>query len=213
MMSPEAIGGGADIEFQRIGYSEARLDFNGGRTDNPLKMTGVVNNRTLYMAVGVSPTVDIFVKVPQESSSLLGIKVQLLGTGSKVRNITHQLAFTLAMGAERDDFDGPFEIDLKSDVRDYSIIYGYRFTEYFLAYSSVSLSDYHFRGDVKDGGGVLVDDSIDYRAQNILGAQLGVDFGVPGFSIKYEFGLQKIKWTNSEDKLLYSNGLALKATF
>jgi hypothetical protein len=213
MMSPEAIGGGAEIEFQRIDFSEARLDFNGGQTDNPLKMPGVVSNRTLYMAVGVSPTTDIFVKIPQESSSLLGIKVQLLGAGSKFRNITHQFAFTLAMGAERDTFEGPYRIDLKSDVRDYSLIYGYRLNQYLLAYTSVSLSDYRFRGNVKDSGGALVDDTIDYRAENVLGAQMGVDFGIPGFSIKYEFALQKIQWTNSEEKLFYSNGLALKAAY
>lgn len=213
MASPEVIGGGAELEFQRIGFSQARLDFNGGRTDNPLKMTGVVSNRVLHMAAGVSQNVDVFVKVPQESSSLLGIKVQLVGTSSKFRNNTHQFAFTLATGSERDSFEGPFEIDLKSDVKDYSLIYGYRFNEYFLAYTSVSLSDYKFRGDIKDSGGTLLDDSINYRAQNILGAQAGVDFGFPGFSLKYEFAIQKIRWTNSEEKVLYSNGLAIKAAY
>ena len=213
MISPEVIGGGAAIEFQRIGFSEAKLDFKNGRTDNPLILAGVVNNRTLYMAAGVSPTVDVFVKVPQESSSLLGIKVQLLGAGSKFRNISHQFAFTFAIGSERDSFEGPFEIELKSDVRDYSVIYGYRLNQYLLGYASLSLSDYSFRGDVKDGGGVLVDDSIDYQAQNVLGAQLGIELGFPSFSLKYEFAIQSIEWSRSEKEVFYSNGLSIRGAY
>ena len=214
MMTPETIGGGgADLEFQRLGFSQARLDFFGGATDNPLKLTGVINNRSLYMAAGVSDQVDIFLRVPQESSSLLGVKFQVLGVPSNTRNNTHQLAFTIGFGAERDAFEGPFEIDLKSDVKDYSIIYGFRLNQYFIPYISLSLSDYHFRGVVKDGGGVLLGDSINYRARNILGGQLGGEFGIHGFSLKFEVAAQKIKWTNTEEKLLYSSGLAIRATF
>ncbi len=214
MISPEAIGGGAEIEFQRVGYSEARLDFAGGKTDNALLMGDPVSNRTLYMGLGVSPTVDIFVRVPQESSSLLGVKVQVLGAPSKVRNNTHQLAFTLAIGSERDSFEGTYEIDLKSDVRDYSLIYGFRFTEYALIYSSISVSTYSFEGDITNSGGAtLSDDSIDYTASNILGGQLGLELGGDSFALKLELAAQKIKWTNSEEKLLYSSGLSIRATF
>ncbi len=213
MMTPEVIGGGAEIEYQRIGFAQSRLDFTGGRTDNPLGFTSVVANRTLYMAAGVSQNVDLFVKVPQESSSLLGLKVQLLGSPSKTRNNTHQFAFTIAVGSERDSFEGSYEIELKSDVRDFSLIYGYRLNQLFIAYSSISLSNYHFQGDVKDGGGVLIDDEIDYEAQNILGAQAGFEFGGETFSLKLELAAQKIKWTNTEEELLYSSGLAFRYAF
>jgi hypothetical protein len=213
MMTPEVIGGGAEIEFQRIGYAQSRLDFTGGRTDNPLGFTSVVSNRTLYMAAGVSQNVDLFVRIPQESSSLLGLKVQLIGVPSKIRNNSHQFAFTVAVGSERDSFEGAYEIDLKSDVRDLGLIYGYRLNHLFIGYTSVSLSSYHFRGDVKDGGGVLIDDKIDYEAQNILGGQMGFEFGGETFSLKLELAAQKIKWTNTEEELLYSSGLAFKYVF
>lgn len=212
VISPEVIGHGVDLEYEQIGFSEGKLDFSNGETDNALLM-GAVSNRALYMALGIAPNTDIFVKVPQESSSLLGLKVQVYGSPSKARSTGSIVAFTIAMGAERDTFEGQFKINLKSDVKDYSIIYGYRSSPLVMFYSSMSLSHYSFEGDIIGASAVLNSDEINYEAQNILGGQLGFELGGESFSIKGEVAAQKIKWTNSEEKLLYFTGLALRTTF
>ena len=213
MISPEVIGGGADIELQRVGFSTAQLSFLGGETDNPLNITGAVDNRSVYFAGGVSQNVDVFIKIPQESSSLLGLKVQVLGVPSKIRNSGHQIAFTIAIGSERDSFEGSQELDVKSDVKDYSIIYGYRASPYLLGYASLSLSDYSFSGKIKKSSVVLLDNKIDYRAQNTLGGQLGIELGGESFALKLELAGQRVHWTNTEAQFLYSTGLALRSTF
>jgi len=212
MMTPEVIGKGIDLEYEQIGFSEGRLDFTNSETDNALLMGGA-SNRSLYMALGIADNTDIFIKVPQESSSLLGIKVQIIGTPSKVRSVGNQLAFTIAMGSERDTFEGQYNINLKSDVKDYSLIYGYRANELALVYASFSISHYSFEGNIKGASAVLNSDEIDYQAQNVLGGQLGIELGGPSFALKAEISAQKIKWSNTEEQLLYFSGLALRSTF
>lgn len=211
MMSPETIGKGAEIEYRQVGLSEGRLDFSNSNTDNPLLM-GVVTNRASNMAFGPVENVDFFVTVNQESSSLLGMKLQLVGTDNKTRGTGHKLAMTLGMGAERDTYGGEYEINLKSDVQDYSIIYGYRTSQVVLFYSGLSVSNYSFKGTIS-GASTLNSNSIDYKANNILGWNGGVEFGGSTFKLKVELATQKIKWTNTKEKIFYSSGLALTATF
>lgn len=211
MMSPETIGRGAEIEYRQNGLSEGRLDFSNSDTDNPLLM-GVVTNRGMNMAFGPVENADFFVTVHQESSSLMGVKLQLVGTDNKARSAGHKLAVTLGMGAERDSYGGEYEISLKSDVRDYALIYGYRTSDVVLFYTGVSLSNYSFEGSIS-GASSLNDDKIKYSADNILGWNGGMEFGGSGFKLKFEFATQSIQWTNSEKKLFYSMGLALTSTF
>lgn len=212
MDSPEAIGGGFDLEYKQMGYSQGLLDFSDSSTTNPLEMRSVTN-RELYLGGGVSQNVDLFVKVPEESASLLGIKVQVLGTPNKAKAVGHQLAFTLAMGAARDTFDGDYEIMLKSDVTDYSLIHGYRFNEYAMIYEGISLSNFSFEGKIEDDNTGLDSDEFLYDATNILGVHAGAVFGTTNFKFKLEIAAQKVKWSNTPDKTLYSGGYSLTATF
>lgn len=211
MVSPEAIGGGADIEYRQTGLSEGRLDFSNNDTDNPLLM-GVVTNRATNLAFGAVENVDFFVTVHQESSSLLGMKIQLVGSDNKKRSEGHKLAATFGMGAERDSYGGEYEISLKSDVTDYALIYGYRTSSVVMFYTGVSLSNYSFQGSISGSTG-LNSDEISYSAQNIIGWNGGMELGSPSFKLKVEFATQNIEWTNTEKKLFYSMGLALTATF
>ena len=211
MVSPETIGGGAEIEYRQNGLSEGRLDFSNSDTDNPLLM-GVVTNRGMNMAFGAVENADFFVTVHQESSSLMGVKLQLVGDDNKARGAGHKLAVTLGMGAERDSYGGEYEIKLKSDVKDYAVIYGYRTSDTVLFYTGVSLSNYKFEGSIA-GASSLNSDKIDYSAENILGWNAGMELGGSGFKLKFEFATQTIQWTNTDKRLFYSMGLALTSTF
>lgn len=211
MVSPEAIGGGADIEYRQTGLSEGRLDFSNSETDNPLLM-GVVTNRALNLGFGPVENVDFYVTVHQESSSMLGMRVQLIGTDNKVRGNGHKLAATFGMGAERDSYGAEYEITLKSDVTDYALIYGYRVSSMVMFYSGVSLSNYSFEGNISGASG-LSSNKIDYSAENILGWNAGMELGGSSFKLKVEFATQTIQWTNTDKRLFYSGGLALTSTF
>lgn len=208
-MSPEAIGHGAEIEYRDMGFSSGVLDFSNNSTTNPLTM-GVSKDTEFYLGLGIAKNADLFVRVPEESSSLIGIKVQLLGEPAKEGAIGNKLSFTMGMGSERDEFDQGFTIDLKSDVTDFSLIHGYRFSPHMAIYEGVSVSNYHFEGDVKGTTG-LTSSEIDYEAKNILGGHVGMIFGSSSFKLKLEFAAQKIEWSHTEAKLYQYFGTALSA--
>jgi hypothetical protein len=208
-LSPEAIGGGAEMEYRDMGFSTGVLDFSNNSTENSLGMA-TAKDEELYLAAGISPKVDLFVRVPKESSSMLGIKVQMIGTPSKEASAGHNLAFTMGMGSERDQFDQTFTIDLKSDVTDYSLIHGYRLSPVMMIYDGLSVSNYSFKGNVKGSHG-LSSDEISYEAKNIFGAHLGIIMGTSSLKLKVEIATQKIAWTHTEEKLFQHFGVALSA--
>jgi hypothetical protein len=207
-ISPEGIGSGFQMAYQDTGHSSGVLDFANNNTNNSLKMSSA-NEEALYLGVGIAPTVDLFVKVHKESSSLIGLKVQVFGTPLKEIAVGHKLAFTMATGSERDEFDDTFTIELKSDVTDYSLIYGYRSSESMMMYLGVSTSNYSFEGTIKGNHG-LSNGDIDYQARNIQGAHIGAMLGGASFNLKAEYATQKIKWTNTESKLYQYFALALQ---
>ena len=206
MQTPEAIGRGAEISYHDIGWSQGILDFNNNAVDNPLLMS-TIKEEELYLGLGISENADLFVRVPKESS-MVGLKVQLIGAPRKAEATGHKLAFTLAMGSERDEFDQVFTIDLKSDVRDYALLHGFRVSPIVMFYDGISLTNFRFQGSVKGTSG-LSSDKIDYSAKNILGAFGGVMFGKHDLNLKLELAAQVIEWENTERKMFQYFGLAL----
>ena len=209
MVSPEVIGLGAEVEYHKMGFSQGVLDFSDDSTTNPLVM-GTTNDEEFFLGVGISNNADLFVRVPEESSSLLGIKVQILGEPSKANAEGHKLSFSLGTGSERDKFDQTFTIDLKSDVSEYALIHGYRFNPVAMIYEGVTISNYSFKGNITGTTG-LDSDTINYKATNILGGHIGLILGSHSIKLKLELAAQKIKWSNTEEKLYQSFGMALSA--
>ena len=206
-ISPEAIGTGLQVEYQETGVSVGKLDFSDNSSSNALGMLKT-SDRAAYLGGGISQSVDLFVKVHKESSSLLGIKVQVMGEPYKAAASGNKLAFTLAKGSERDTFEESFEIELKSDVTDYSIVHGYRFNSLVLLYDGISLSNYEFEGTISGATGLDSND-ISYRAHNIIGVHVGILLGSPTLNFKAEFASQKIEWTNTDSKLFHNIGIAV----
>lgn len=200
------------MEYREVGYSEGLLSFEGSQTDNPLDM-GTVKNKEFYLGLGVSPNVDLFYRLPEESTGLLGLKVQVLGGPAKARENGNKLAFTIGMGANRDTFKGTYEVELKSQAQEYSLVHGYRFSPLILVYEGISLSKYTFSGNIKEAPASFSTDSFEYKAQNILGFNLGLELGSPSFKLKLEYGTQKIEWTNTDSTLHQSISYALSAAF
>jgi hypothetical protein len=211
LTSPETIGNGVEIDYRQTALSEGQLDFTDGKTDNALQMN-VVTNRATTFSLGAVENADFFVTIHQESSSLLGLKVMLIGEDNKKRSLGHKLAFTLANGSTRDSYKGEYVIKLKSNVKDYAIIYGYRTNSLVLFYTGVSLSSYEFKGSIQEATD-LDSNSINYTAQNIWGWNGGLEIGSSAFKLKVELATQKIQWSYSEEKLFYAGGFSLAATF
>lgn len=212
MISPEAIGRGLDVEYKNSGFSEGKLNFVGSKTDNPLDMS-VTKDREFYLALGIAPTVDVFFKSPEQSVALLGLKVQLMGLPSKARALGNKLAFTFAMGANRDSFEGTYDVKLKSEATEISVVHGHRFSPWVMIYEGLSYSKYEFQGEIQNTTSAFTSDEFNYTADGIIGAHAGLELGGHTFKLKLEYAAQKIEWTHTPEKTYQSLGAALVATF
>lgn len=213
MISPEVIGYGMDLEYRYTSFSEGLLDFSDNSVDNPLQLQ-TARDQEVFLGFGIAQNTDIFVKVPKESSSMLGLKIQLLGASSKNRNIANQLAITYARGAARDTFTGDsLRINLKSDVSEFSVIHGYRFSPFAMIYESISIGNYEFSGFIESSPAVFSDSQIEYKAANVLGAHIGLELGGINLKSRIELGYQRIKWSNTDTKSLYALSYSLGVTF
>lgn len=213
MQSPEVIGGGIEVEYKQVGFSEGQLDLSNNKTDDPLLMS-TTRDQEFYFTLGLADNADIYVKVPEESASMIGIKIQVLGASSKNRNITHQLAFILGMGAERDSFSGGgLNIELKSDAKEFGLIHGFRYSEWILIYEGITLSQYEFSGLIENAPATFSDSEFEYKASNIFGFHVGLELGSVNFKSRAEIGYQNINWTSTGAKSFYSFGYSLGAAF
>lgn len=211
MMSPETIGKGLEVELDQMGFTFGILDFSNGDTDNPLLMT-TVTERSLHTGIGLVDKMDFFMEVPKESAGRAGVKIQLIGTPEKARATGHKLAMTLATGNANDTYELDYVIKIKSNLQDFSLIYGYRFQEYLLAYQGVYITNYEFDGKISNPTG-LNSSRIYYSAYHTMGTNLGLVLGPPGLKLKLELAAQSIQWSNTEKQLFYSFGYAFTATW
>jgi hypothetical protein len=213
MISPEAIGFGMELDYRYTSFSEGLIDFSNNRVDNALEMQTVREGEGL-VGFGIAKNADIFIKVPKESASMLGMKIQLLGTSSKDRSEGNKLSLAYAQGAVRDVYKGDgFKINLKSDVSEISLIHGYRFSPLVMLYEGLTIGSYEFSGVIEEAPATITASQVEYRASNVLGLHIGLELGGTNFKSKVETGYQKIKWSNTEAKNIYALSYSLGVTF
>jgi len=209
-ITPQTIGGGGEFEIRQQTLTEGLLDFSNGDIDNPLLM-GTANQRGMGLAASLGKSADLSYSVPFESASILAIKVQVLGGSEKAKATGHQLAVSLGMGAERDTYEGDYEIKMKYDLSDYAVIHGYSFGN-IVIYEGLAYSNYKFRGKITSLD-ELNGSNITYVADNTLTLYGGVFWHNFPIKAKLEFGVQSVEWTNTPRTLYYGFGYSFGITW
>ncbi|MCT4643295.1 MAG: hypothetical protein N4A33_13470 [Bacteriovoracaceae bacterium] len=205
-VSPEVIGVGAGLSMGSSGVAHSSLDIDS--TTNDLSgsvSTSVVRESGYDIQLGVARQFEAFAKFMSETPTLYGVKVQFWGLPKKEKQAGHKMTFTFASGSSTDQYDDSgIEIELASKVQDYSFIYGYRFDEKHLVYSSLSITDYRFKGKIKNPPLAFTTSRFSYTAKSIKTLAVGSfhDFSVIGMNL--EVALQKLKFTNSSEKTNFS---------
>lgn len=210
MISPEVIGKGMEVQYDQIGFSSGILNLAEGQDSSLL--FSQVNERALHLGIGLVDKLDIFVNIPKESSSRVGLKIQLLGAPEKVRSAGNKLALILATGSSTDIYTVDYKINIASELKDYALIHGYRFSENLLVYESLSITNYEFHGTIV-GNNDLNFNKIKYYANNTIGLAIGAVLGPPSLKAKAELAMQRIFWSHTEAKNAYSLGYSLTATW
>lgn len=227
-ISPEA--GGKLFASEVSGYyatsTRAQVNLKDEKTDDPLVLD---NKNELFESIGLNANIGLHEKFDFITSSggsytpiLYGIKYQLIG---KIRKESKKgdtsLAITVMSGKttqtqesgedlELTPVDDDTTVELKSDVMDYSIIYGQRLTDTGLAYTGVSYSKHNVSGLLESQNSLLDKKTISYKAE-VLGAHLGyISYVNKILSLKAELSTQQVNWSYTKTKhyTYFSAGMA-----
>ncbi len=218
-ISPETKGKlfDGDVAISYRGYTRSNLDTSGvsagSKINNALK-----NESSQALAaqgsLGFLDNLDIYIVAPDRSPIQAGLKFQILGEPeNKAKKGNHSLAVTMSYGRQTDSNDSDSDIfdvgvsaDVKSRVRDASVIYGYRMGDWSLVYSGISYSNYDFDGVITSSN--YLNAHFEYDT-NVLGAHVGVMGMNERAFVKIEAALQKTDWTHTQDNTYGLMGLQL----
>jgi hypothetical protein len=173
------------------------------RTDNAPSNNGVeysdIKRTGFLFADSLFERFDLVWSHTGSANSMLGGKFQILG-GARTANATgHKVAVAALLGGNDHDTDGPNKVEFNLQGREYLAIYGYRFTENVLIYTSLSTSTYDFEGVIKSS-----DSSINgfepHAKTNLLALSGGAEFSVDSFFGKLEATYQQISTTKTSQK-------------
>jgi|GEM_PF-1104534 len=197
MLTPEVSGKtfGLGGEVESFKASKAAIDVSNGHTDNPLSYQQV-SNLTYLPSVGVFSPIDVFASFEQDSIPIFGIKIQLLGSNANHRYPGHRLAISGAYGVSTNEMDGNVKLDSHSNAKDFSLIYGYRFSSGFLLYNYVSYTQYHFDATVESSNIALNGMGLKYDSTQI-GAGVGLELSLAFLVVKGDFSFRKLTSTHT----------------
>lgn len=209
----ESLGSGGEIELRQGTHSHGQLDLSDGDLDNPLEM-GTSKGQGLGLTAALGESLDLMWRVPHEAPTIIGAKVQVLGSPEKSAGSGNTLSIAFGMGADRDTFDGEPSIKMKYDIQDYMILHGYRLTPNFTIYDGLSISTYEFEGELSSEDDEDLDgETLEYTAENIIGFWVGGMYTNHPIKAKFEIALQKIEWDYTESKMFYAFGYTFGMVF
>lgn len=213
-ISPESVGGVFKVqaEIQQNSSKIAAVDVSGGSTSNRLKYTDKVRTGYFFGA-SILEQMDFLWYQTASSVSFLGARIQLVG-GSKASKATgNKLAITAALGGNQHEIDdGDPEIKFDMGGQDYSIIHGYRFSEFIMVYESLSLTNISFDGDLKSVDPLFNGLAVDYKTK-LYGFFVGTEFSYGSLMAKLELGYQIIQSTHTPDRDGIRMGYAIGYNF
>jgi hypothetical protein len=210
-ITPETQGGilRGQIELQQtnaplLAVKADNAPSNSGVEYSDIKRTGFLFADSLFERF------DLVWSHTGSANSMLGGKFQILG-GARTANATgHKIAVGALFGGNDYDTDGPDKVEFTLQGREYLAIYGYRFTENILVYTSVSKSSYEYKGVVKSADQAL-NGFEPYAKNNLMAFSGGAEFSFDSFFGKLEGTYQQISTTKTGQKdrfcLGYSVGI------
>jgi hypothetical protein len=213
-ISPESVGGVLKVqaEIQQNSSKVAAIDVSDGNTNNKLQYNDKIRTGYFFGA-SLFEQLDFLWYQTASSVSFVGARIQVIG-GSKASNSAgHKLSITAALGGNDHEIDSSDpKIDFTMKGQDYSLIHGYRFSENFMIYESLSQTNITFDGKLKSNNPLFNALEVNYKT-TLYGLFVGGEFSFNSFMAKLECGYQIIKSTHTPDKEGVMFGYALGYNF
>ena len=213
-ISPESVGGNFKVqaELQQTSAKLASIDVTGGSTNNKLIYSDK-HRMGYFFGTSLMEQVDFIWYQTGGSVSFLGGRFQIMG-GSKASKATgHKIAVTAALGGNEHEIDsGDPKIEFKMAGQDFSVIHGYRFSENFLLYDSLSFTKINFDGDLKSNNPQFNGLEVNYNTK-LIGLFLGTELSYGPVMAKLEAGYQLIQSNHTPDREGYRFGYSVGYNF
>lgn len=198
-ITPETQGGAfhGQFEFQQTNANQLTMDTSNNSVDDGVLYFDLKRSGFLY-STSLFDQFDFIWSHTGRANSMLGGKIQLLGASRVSRGVGHKLSIGAAFGGnEHETEDKSVEFELTG--REYLLLYGYRFNENILLYSSYSYADYHFSGTLRYSTPGLNGAKPDYETK-LQSLSLGLELAYELAFFKLEGTYQQLKTTDTKDK-------------
>ena len=209
-MTPETQGtgfmAGQQIEVQQTDAVEGTLHF-----DENSKMDGVsytADTKTGFLfSNSLFERLDLLWSHTGSGNSMFGAKVQILGDTKATRTEGHKLAISGTFGSNEHETDDA-AVEFRLSGKEYMLMYGYRFNEYSMLYSSFSHASYDFSGIINSSYAGL---NGTRPESNTLarGIYAGGELNFSSLFIKVECGYQQLITTESPNFSHVVSGFAV----
>jgi hypothetical protein len=206
-LTPESQGEAfrGQLEVQKTTGNELSIDTQNGNVNEGV-LYSEVSRTGFLLSNSLFDQLDLYWSHIAGGNSMLGGKFQLMG-GSRVSKATgHKLAIAAALGSnEHETDDGVVEFTLGG--QEYLILYGYRFVEQFMLYSSLSQANYQFDGVIKSNNSLNgLRPEIDSQIMSFSG---GIEANVNPVFAKLEFTYQSISTEKTKAYTHFITGLSI----
>lgn len=207
-LTPESQGEAfrGQVEVQKTTGNELSIDTSNNTIDEGVLYSQVSRTGFLF-SNSIFNQFDLFWSHVAGANSMLGGKFQFMGGSRVSKSLGHKMSLAAAIGSnEHETDDGVVEFSLGG--QEYMLLYGYRFVEEILAYTTVSQANYIFDGRINSSNAQLdgLRPNINTRIMSISG---GLEASVNPVFAKLEFTYQSLNTEKTKARSHYITGLSI----
>lgn len=204
-ITPESQGEAfrGQVEVQKTTGNELTLDYEGNSLEGvnykEVSRTGFLLSNSLFNQF------DLVWSHTAGANSMIGGKFQFLGGSRVSKEVGHKLALAALIGSNEHETDDK-QVEFTLGGQEYLVLYGYRFVEALMAYSSISQATYNFDGEITSGALSGQRPRIDSRVISVSG---GIEASMNPVFAKLELTYQSINSDKTKGYSHYITGLAI----
>lgn len=208
-MTPESQGGAfnGQFEFMQTTANQLTADLSNGSVDDGVSHS-VISRSGFLFSTSLLDQLDLFWTHTGGGNSLIGGKFQFLGTSRTGKGTGHKMAFSAAFGGNDYETDGSPTVEFELKGNEIQLLYGYRFTEMLLLYSTFSYASYNFAGTVTSSDSTINGLEPEYQTK-VRALYGGVEGSFGAFFVKLECGYQQLLTTDTKDIAHFIYGYSL----
>ena len=207
-LTPESQGGAfrGQFEIQKTNANEVSIDTTQNTVDRGVLYSTITRTGFLY-SNSFFEQFDLYWSHVASANSMLGGKFQFLGGSRTSNSVGHKMSLAAAFGSNEHETDDGV-VEFKLGGQEFLLLYGYRFMESIMAYSTLSQASYNFSGKIHSSNASLNSQrpNIDSR---IISASGGLEVGVNPVFAKLEFTYQSINTDKTKAYTNFITGLSL----